>query len=299
MKKFLNCVLGFIVGGLIIATGVRLELRLESHISTAPIAFSDSGRNVYARAQESAAVLDIGDAYGSAVVIRRESADGVRVFAWTAKHCVSETNQVLVIRKVHFGTNVLQLSFTGDVIFRHPRTDAALLWVTAPDGAFRGASFDTDARTPHVGYPVFAVGNPLNFDGTVTRGIISFINRPDVYRLWPVTDQTDLRIAPGSSGCPVFSEDTGLVLGLIVGGPDAGNRAVFYVPVRELDSEGTFAWALRGNACPSDALLRVLASAYLPKKADANQKPESGAVNSATNSVIPPHRRSWNIFHRE
>ena len=57
-----------------------------------------------------------------------------------------------------------------------------------------------DGEQLRVGQEVFAVGNPLSFGHTLTKGIISALNRPINGVHWL---QTDTAINPGSSGGPL------------------------------------------------------------------------------------------------
>src|SRR4029077_2437637 len=95
-----------------------------------------------------------------------------------------------------------------------PLTDLAVINVeghdlpTAPWG---------DSTKLHAGQTVLAFGNPFGFRFTVTRGIVSALNRPN-----PATDdarqpgefiQTDAAINPGNSGGPLVNA-RGEVIGI-------------------------------------------------------------------------------------
>jgi serine protease Do len=64
-----------------------------------------------------------------------------------------------------------------------------------------------------VGQPVFAIGAPFGFEGSVTAGIVSAIRKHT--RLLKKTDviQTDVAVNPGNSGGPLFNYD-GAVIGI-------------------------------------------------------------------------------------
>ena len=70
-----------------------------------------------------------------------------------------------------------------------------------------------DSDQVRVGDPVVAIGNPLGLGGSVTRGIVSALNR-DI-RETPFDDfiQTDAAINHGNSGGPLF-DDEGRVIGI-------------------------------------------------------------------------------------
>jgi serine protease Do len=107
--------------------------------------------------------------------------------------------------------------FRARVIGRDPNTDVALIKIDAT-GLPTLALGDDDAV--QVGQPVFAVGNPLGLNFTVTTGIISAKNRGgDLARLFEsniaVADflQTDAVINPGNSGGPLL-DLAGRVIGI-------------------------------------------------------------------------------------
>ena len=271
------------------------------------IAFHSTG-NKYQDAQEQVGLVsyknaDGAIASGSGVVIRRISiTDGKpRLFVWTAKHVVSDIDEVSFKRVLHYnGTKKGEMVFTAKVLFRLPNTDAALLWLDAPPEAFAAASF-ANAEPLAPGSSVFHVGNFLRqFDGSVSRGIVSQTGIKPESPFWPwnLTDQTDLRILPGSSGGPIFSEASGKVIGLIVGGPNQGTLGVgCYVPVRVLIADcGVSSWAIYGRFCPSDEALSIAATkALLPKEAAPEKKPEGATPEKQTSPVEKKKVNHWRL----
>lgn len=276
------------------------------------VAFHSTG-NKFQDAQEQVGLVSYktpegATASGSGVVIRRISiTDGKpRLFVWTAKHVVSDTDEVSFRRILHYnGTKKGEMVFTAKVLFRLPNTDAALLWLDAPPEAFAASSFATaEAIAP--GSAVFHVGNFLRqFDGSVSRGTVSQTGiKPEIlFWPWALVDQTDLRILPGSSGGPIFSEASGKVIGLIVGGPNQGTLGIgCYVPVRVLIADcGAGSWAIYGRFCPSDDLLSLAATkALLPKAASAEQaapekKPEGATPEKQTSPVKQKNTNHWRL----
>ena len=89
--------------------------------------------------------------------------------------------------------------------------DVALIKVL-PDSSLPAIRFG-DSDAVHVADHVLAIGNPLGLGGSVTRGIISALNR-DI-RDTPFDDyiQTDAAINHGNSGGPLFNE-RGEVIGM-------------------------------------------------------------------------------------
>ena len=95
-----------------------------------------------------------------------------------------------------------------------PLTDLALLKIN-------GSNFPSlpwgDSTTLKPGQTVLAFGNPFNFRFTVTRGIVSALNRPNPYsddaRKPGEFIQTDAAINPGNSGGPLVNAH-GEVIGI-------------------------------------------------------------------------------------
>jgi serine protease Do len=95
-----------------------------------------------------------------------------------------------------------------------PLTDLAVLKI-------EGSNYPSvplgDSTTLHPGQTVLAFGNPLGFRFTVTRGIVSALNRPNPYaqdrRSPGEFIQTDAAINPGNSGGPLV-DARGEVVGI-------------------------------------------------------------------------------------
>jgi serine protease Do len=62
-----------------------------------------------------------------------------------------------------------------------------------------------DSDTLRRGDPVIAIGNPLDFQSTVTTGIISAVNRDEGFTEFDDYLQTDAAINQGNSGGPLFN----------------------------------------------------------------------------------------------
>jgi serine protease Do len=119
----------------------------------------------------------------------------------------------------------------AEVVGTDVRSDVALLKVDPPSPLPIARLGDSDGL--HVGEWVIAIGNPWNFDHTVTAGIVSALGRQDVK---PATNaqmfanfiQTDAAINKGNSGGPLINL-RGEVIGI--------NSAIFR-PSREGGAEG-------------------------------------------------------------
>ncbi|MBW3653485.1 MAG: trypsin-like peptidase domain-containing protein [Actinobacteria bacterium] len=140
------------------------------------------------------------------------------------------------------------------VVASDPRTDLALL---AVDRDLPPASFATSV--PPVGSLAVAIGNPLGFEGSVTAGVLSGVDRavpsegqtPALVNLL----QTDAPISPGNSGGALVGQD-GKVIGINVAYIAPVARAVsigFAIPsptvvdiVRQLAEDGEVDHAFLG-----------------------------------------------------
>ena len=121
-----------------------------------------------------------------------------------------------------------------------PIFDVAVLRIPVPGtGKLPAASF-TESGKLHVGDEVFAIGNPLGLEQTLTRGIVSAVNRILPSASWSLREpliQTDAAINHGNSGGPLVDQ-CGKVVGI--------NTAM--LP----DAQGI------GFAIPSDLIVTVL-----------------------------------------
>lgn len=106
--------------------------------------------------------------------------------------------------------------------------DLALLRLKHPEGGeFHFAPLD-DAEELEAGQSVFAIGNPLGLERTLSRGVISTTQR-NFEGLTFI--QTDTQINPGNSGGPLFN-DRGEVIGVTNMGIPMGEGLNFAIPTR-------------------------------------------------------------------
>ena len=99
-------------------------------------------------------------------------------------------------------------SFTAKVIGTDPQTDIALIKVDADN---LPALTLADSDKVDVGDVVLAVGNPFGIGQTVTRGIVSAMNRVTASDMDEDFIQTDAAINPGNSGGALVDLDGRLV----------------------------------------------------------------------------------------
>ena len=129
---------------------------------------------------------------GSGVIVRRS---GDKVYVLTNEHVVGEADEITV--SLHDGRQ-----FPATKVGMDDRRDLALIVFETRDEVPIARLGDSDAV--QVGDWIFAVGNPLGFESTVTSGIISAVGRRPApgSRISGLTDfiQTDAAINQGNSG---------------------------------------------------------------------------------------------------
>lgn len=115
-----------------------------------------------------------------------------------------------------------------DIIATNPFLDLALLKVSLPDGYAPVITYMSATDDLRDGDPVFAVGNPLGLERSVSEGIVSRRNRAERGLVYI---QTTAQINPGNSGGPLFNvhgEVVGVINMKIMGGEGLG----FAIPAR-------------------------------------------------------------------
>jgi S1-C subfamily serine protease len=127
----------------------------------------------------------------------------------TNSHVVFNRQSVMVT--LDDGTTV-----PGDLVGADPLFDLAVLRVPVPDGVKLVPAPFGDSDRLRVGEEVVAIGNPLGLDQTLTRGVVSALNRilPETpFSLQEPLIQTDAPINPGNSGGPLVNR-CGEVIGI-------------------------------------------------------------------------------------
>lgn len=137
-------------------------------------------------------------------------------------------------------------TYTANVTGTDPYEDLATLSTEAPQSEYEPLKI-TSSSTLQVGDPVFAVGNPLGYTGSLTSGIVSALGRTVSvsWSSYEIADciQTSAPINPGNSGGPLLNY-AGEVVGI------TSYTATY---------QGVAAQGL-GLAIPSSAILRETAS---------------------------------------
>ncbi len=151
-------------------------------------------------------VVDQGEAKGSGAILDKEG------HIVTNNHVVSGAKQI----QVTLDNGDI---YSAKVVGTDSTTDLAVIKLDNPPKDLTPITFaNSDSLTP--GEPVMAIGNPLGYDGTVTTGIVSALNRPvtvmdEENNNAIVTNavQIDAAINPGNSGGPTFNA-AGQVIGI-------------------------------------------------------------------------------------
>jgi len=135
---------------------------------------------------------------GSGVIVR---ANGIII---TNAHVVGNARQVEV-------TTADGRTLTGRVLGRDPSVDTAIVQVDATNLPVAPLG---DSDRLEVGQIAVAIGNPLGLERTVTRGVVSAVNRdPRGIGIAAGLIQTDAAINPGNSGGPLL-DSQGRVIGI-------------------------------------------------------------------------------------
>lgn len=144
-----------------------------------------------------------GEGRGSGIVLTK---DGVIL---TNFHVVDGANSVTI-------TLFNGEAYSAALIGKDPNTDIALLKISAPEEDLFPVEFG-DSSQILIGQVVYAIGNPFGIDRTLTRGIVSNLNRtidsPKQHRQIKGVVQIDAAINPGNSGGALF-DSRGRMIGM-------------------------------------------------------------------------------------
>ncbi len=133
----------------------------------------------------------------------------------------SKNGLVLTNSHVVFGRHVIIVTLddgskaVAKVLGADPIFDLAVLQIPAPPEGHPSANLG-DSDTIQIGEEVLAIGNPMGLEQTLTRGIVSGINRilpESTLSMTLPLIQTDAAINPGNSGGPLVNR-CGEVIGI-------------------------------------------------------------------------------------
>ncbi|MBK9129326.1 MAG: trypsin-like peptidase domain-containing protein [Phycisphaerales bacterium] len=217
-----------------------LEINVEA-ATTAPSAPAEVREtdDLYSTARLAPqSVKQLAERFGEGVVlVSTASGTGSGFFISPAGHVVTnfhviegETRiSVTIFRKVG-GEFRRDKREEVDIVATNPFLDLALIRVNLPADYTPVVTYLAAQDELRDGDPVFAIGNPLGLERSVSQGIVSRLNRAEQGLAYI---QTTTQINPGNSGGPLF-DSRGQVVGVtnmkIMGGEGLG----FAIPVRYL-----------------------------------------------------------------
>jgi serine protease Do len=173
--------------------------------------------------------------YGMANQIERRAGSGVIVDA---------AGLILTNSHVVYGRQLLTVTLDDGtalparIVGADPVFDIAFLKVLPPAAGILPVARLGDSDALRVGDEVYAIGNPFGLEQTLTRGIVSAVNRVLPGATWNLKEpliQTDAAINPGNSGGPLVNR-CGDVVGITTAIlPDAQSIG-FAIPVSLVDT---------------------------------------------------------------
>jgi len=152
---------------------------------------------------------------------------------------IEASGLILTNSHVVFGRQVITVtlddgtSLPAKFVGADPIFDIALIKIPPPTTGSLPVAKLGDSSQLLVGEEVYAIGNPLGLEQTLTHGIVSAINRMMPGAAWSLVEpmiQTDASINPGNSGGPLI-DSCGTVVGIATAiAPEAENIG-FAVPI--------------------------------------------------------------------
>src|ERR671924_488237 len=124
-------------------------------------------------------------------------------------------------------------SLPAQLVGADPIFDVAVLRISPPAKGPLPAALLGNSDRIRIGEEVVAIGNPLGLDQTLTRGIVSSINRilPETpFSIFEPLIQTDTPINPGNSGGPLLNR-CGEVIGINTAVLPEAQNIGFVIPI--------------------------------------------------------------------
>jgi S1-C subfamily serine protease len=146
---------------------------------------------------------------------------------------------ILTNAHVAFGRQIITVTLDDGTVLpaqlvgADPIFDLAVLRIPPPGGGRLPVAPPGDSDSLRVGEEVLAIGNPLGLDQSLTRGIVSAINRilPETpFSLLEPMIQTDAPINPGNSGGPLINR-CGEVIGINTAIMPEAQNIGFAIPI--------------------------------------------------------------------
>jgi S1-C subfamily serine protease len=158
---------------------------------------------------------------------------------------LNQDGEILTNNHVVKGSSQLTVTLADKKVYKakvlgtDPRDDLALIKIEAGHKLPAMRLGDSDSLI--VGQKVLAIGNPFGFEGTLTTGIVSSLNRTiqtqEAGRALAGMIQTDAAINPGNSGGPLL-DSHGNVIGIntAIYGPQGNIGIGFAMPINRAKS---------------------------------------------------------------
>jgi serine protease Do len=152
---------------------------------------------------------------------------------------IEASGLILTNSHVVFGRQVITVtlddgtSLPAKLIGADPIFDIALVKIPPPTKGSLPVAKLGDSSRLLVGVEVYAIGNPLGLEQTLTRGIVSAVDRLMPGAAWSLAEpmiQTDASINPGNSGGPLL-DPCGQVIGITTAIMPGAQNIGFAVPV--------------------------------------------------------------------
>ena len=221
-RGFLPLLLAAALGGVVTVTVIALlGAGSGSHArkaSSVPVTSSGARRNVD------------NTALNATQIYHQDSAGVVAITARTSEGedkgtgiVINDQGLILTNDHVVAGATAMQVSADGSashsasaqLVGEEANSDLALIKVD-PSGLGLKPLTIADSSSVQIGAQVYAIGNPYGLEETLTKGIVSALNReiaaPDGAKISGVI-QTDAALNPGNSGGPLLNEQ-GEVIGV-------------------------------------------------------------------------------------
>jgi S1-C subfamily serine protease len=171
-------------------------------------------------------------------------------FVWDADGRILTNFHVVADASARRGTELRvvladRTAYRAVLIGASPDNDLAVVQINAPKEKLKPIAVGTSADLK-VGQKAYAIGNPFGLSLTMTKGIISSLNRiiesPSGTRI-PRVIQTDAAINPGNSGGPLLDKSGRLIgvnTSIATAGPNGGNVGIgFAIPVDAVNRVAT------------------------------------------------------------
>jgi S1-C subfamily serine protease len=152
---------------------------------------------------------------------------------------IDSSGLVLTNSHLVFGRQAITVTLTDGTVLpaklvgADPVLDIAVVRIPPPANGTPSIPIFGDSDRVRVGEEVLAIGNPLGLTNTLTRGIVSAVNRTLPAAAFSLTEpliQTDAPINPGNSGGPLIDR-CGQVLGITTALLPGAQNIGFAIPI--------------------------------------------------------------------